>query len=218
MSKYKLIKQYPGSPSLGATYDSKVWHSYLNAIEEYPEFWEEIKEKDYQILGYKSALDSDIYSVKRLSDGEVFTIGDKLANGELSKIDLIKENLQFYFKEIFIIYDIKYLTKAKQPLFTTEDGVQVYLGEDIYFVGTSYIITKHSNIDQRTFQSKFDLSDNPLCKWFSTKEAAEEYILMNKPCLSINQVLDTFFDKHGYMKIYSSISKPLIDKLKGKVK
>lgn len=26
--------------------------------------------------------------------------------------------------------------------------------------------------------------------WFSTKEAAEEYILMNKPCLSIQEIVD----------------------------
>lgn len=32
-------------------------------------------------------------------------------------------------------------------------------------------------------------SPNKLHKHFSTKEKAEEYIIMNKPCLSINDVL-----------------------------
>lgn len=61
------------------------------------EFWEEVIEKDYEILSYISKLknaiisseddwinhgDWDIHSVKRLSDGEVFTVGDKLNQPE----------------------------------------------------------------------------------------------------------------------------------------
>ena len=91
--KYILKKEYPGSPKLGNTIDNleNDW------IENYPEFWEKVVEKDYEILSLvcnhrcvhpgsiwkiedyvkecptvshpNTAM--DIYSVKRLSDGEI---------------------------------------------------------------------------------------------------------------------------------------------------
>jgi uncharacterized protein involved in tolerance to divalent cations len=64
MKKYKLIKEYPGSPEVGTIvsfYDSLQSYIYLDStittrfissslIEKNPEFWEEIIEKDYEIL------------------------------------------------------------------------------------------------------------------------------------------------------------------------
>jgi len=56
MKQYKLIKEYPGSPKLGTIVNhAKGWGSYESyfdgnlvystyAIENYPEFWQEIKE------------------------------------------------------------------------------------------------------------------------------------------------------------------------------
>lgn len=46
MKRYKLIKEYPGSPDLG-------WIS-NNNWKGYPEFWEEVTEKDYEILLLKN--------------------------------------------------------------------------------------------------------------------------------------------------------------------
>ncbi len=44
--KYILKKEYPGSPKLGNIIDNleNDW------IENYPEFWQEVVEKDYEIL------------------------------------------------------------------------------------------------------------------------------------------------------------------------
>ena len=46
--KYILKKEYPGSPKLGNIIDNleNDW------IENYPEFWQEVVEKDYEILSY----------------------------------------------------------------------------------------------------------------------------------------------------------------------
>lgn len=118
MKKYRLIKEYPNSPKLNEEF---IWvekyQKYTNSkgngllpedIEKFPEFWEEIVEKDYEIMNFRSKKSqkiaikvneignysfspwdnilsekelleddrSEIYSVRRLSDGEVFTIGD----------------------------------------------------------------------------------------------------------------------------------------------
>jgi len=71
-----------------------------------------------------------------------------------------------------------------RPLFTTEDGVDIYKNNhpDIFYVNL------------KSFSMGIDYS-NTLCnpdlmnyKYFSTKEKAEEYIKYNKPMYSINDI------------------------------
>jgi hypothetical protein len=89
MKKYKLIRKYPGSQPFGTIVeiDNTQETGYYS---ENTEFWKEIVEKDYEILSqtsvrvcnpkdnYKVVRNTTpvIHSVKRLSDGEVFTVGD----------------------------------------------------------------------------------------------------------------------------------------------
>jgi hypothetical protein len=79
MKKYKLIKQYPGSVELGTIISRKcttdIWKG-TTYYETYPEFWQEVIEKDYEIL-ISRVVPQEILSVKRLSDGEIFTVGDR---------------------------------------------------------------------------------------------------------------------------------------------
>lgn len=139
MKKYKLIKEYPGSPKLGSVISKDNHRIDLNDYttedsryvvympNDYPEFWEEIVEKDYEILSFKGVRvkeidehgayiyddtikawfrDKDnlaylineygIESVKRLSDGKVFTVGDKVRGGKIKSI--IIENEKIYLK------------------------------------------------------------------------------------------------------------------------
>ena len=105
--KYILKKEYPGSPKLGNTIDNleNDW------IENYPEFWEKVVEKDYEILSlsftnnfcylqkngeyaYRNTPNTTstlkdclsvgwkIHSVKRIFDSKIFTIGDELKNNQ----------------------------------------------------------------------------------------------------------------------------------------
>ena len=113
MVKYRLIKQYPGSPKI----NTEATQLSDDSIECYPEFWEKVEDKDYEILSYEDNFGNvfskkgdlftndkltygpqycleyfKIYSIKRLSDGEVFTVGDKIDfvqwEKEISKISL----------------------------------------------------------------------------------------------------------------------------------
>ena len=67
MKQYKLIKEYPGSPKLNSivkqelsfniqhgyrTEDLKIYYS-NDYIEKSPDYWEEIKQKDYEILEFR---------------------------------------------------------------------------------------------------------------------------------------------------------------------
>lgn len=207
--KYILKKEYPGSPKLGNTIDNleNDW------IENYPEFWKLVVEKDYEILSVitnnnkfiEKVYNQDatiepywkIHSVKRLSDGEIFTIGDKVfseyVNYTINKISIVNDKCMV--SALYDInnpngsrlhYNLNNFKKAKQPLFTTEDGVDIFEGDKIYSIDKTKLIFK--DID-RIIQSQY-FERSSLYKYFSTKEKAEEYILLNKPCLSYNEVLN----------------------------
>lgn len=240
MKKYKLIKEYPGSPMLGSytgnTYDSGIackvirpdgitfsnsfgWYWVTN----FPEFWEEIVEIDYKILsvllqrpdkhqiqnvseynnnGYVESLvncaGNKIHSIKRLSDGEIFTIGDTVnnsnfgANGTLNRIRIIEGTNCLSFGVDFFIRDknsddsecvLDNLSIVKQPLFTTEDGVDIFKGD-------SYCkVNNYSDYSILTGFIGYGAHDNYKGLKFSNKEAAQEYVLMNKPCLSFMEIM-----------------------------
>jgi len=78
---------------------------------------------------------------------------------------------------------------CKQAILITEDGVDIFEGDNYYFVNT--------NLDFKAYAGtimKGMTATNPDTKKFSTKKAAENYIKMNKPCLSLNDVLEVVED------------------------
>lgn len=252
MKKYKLIKEYPGSPSLGFILD-KTWevnyplnYYLINGLtfnpNNHPEFWELVIEKDYEILSYitdtktvwrKNVMNNTyfitnnfglgleldillsdkyngrIHSIKRLSDGEIFTIGDNIEIRNLnSKID------GFYIKNDYLMITsdlsncgdyLKNIKKIKKPLFTTEDGVDIYKGDIFYYVkfkqynntlGKPFEIVK-GNHPAFKYEPQYE-------KYFSTKEKAEEYILLNKPCLSLNDIFKNVEEMRKGLKTFEN--------------
>lgn len=138
-----------------------------------------------------SHLGFTIHSVKRLSDGEIFTVGDKYNwKSNKNRTNIIRQILLEDNK--ILIHDSEYISeeydadldqieKVKQPLFTTEDGVDIYKGNTYYYINTGFI--------GETQEVKNAIC--PIMKGaytFSTKQAAEEYIIMNKPCLSYSDL------------------------------
>lgn len=147
----------------------------------------------------------EIHSVKRLSDGEIFTVGDEIFSTNWNcthinkKSDTLVEislNNEFMFKtKITWQCDLEDIRHYKKPLFTTEDGVDIFEGSIIYLVEDSL-----DGICKRIASEHYkgSNSQHPVDHWykndkyFSTKQAAEEYILMNKPCLSLNDVFKVY--------------------------
>ena len=224
--KYKLIKEYPGSPRLGNTIDNleNDW------IENYPEFWQEVVEKDYEILevkgkygaisSYIEELDNDlkdktIFKIKRLSDGkeEIFTIGDKTNNGTISKFEIDSNGVRVFFEEKPKNYHVSLnsIKHVKQPLFTTEDGVDIFEGDEVVCFDKEDWITRN---EKYKFQP-FDVKDKNYL-FFSTKEKAEEYILMNKPVLSLTDLKNLgIFNETDYCKrMWITIKELVKQKLK----
>lgn len=230
MKCYKLIREYPGSPKLGtivkvesdgyihwnvnSNNNNPTNYIHSSSMKQYEEFWEEIIEKDYEILSLKNNDYQDtfvtdfskftseralfyekylsIYSVKRLSDGEIFTVGDLVNNKKLEKITLainekndIVLHLENLHRAVYLLKDKP--LKTKQPLFTTEDGVNIFDEKQLVYSVSEcdYELQNHQDyawVKTRNIKRKYH--------HFSTKEKAEEYILMNKPCLSLKEVLE----------------------------
>jgi len=241
--KYILKKEYPGSPKIDSVieiknnggYELENSTSYFmtkDKVENYPEFWQPVIEKDYEILSFtdlfsknimkkhqnnnfgivwgeyteKDQLDKlsqgkKIHSVKRLSDSQIFTIGDIINTRvddkykqEILEINLginynfLKDKLIFKTKAGYVIIDIA--VKTKEKLFTTEDGVDIFEGDSFIRVYTKDFTLFDKKLTEPVSKN-YDIKEN----WdkrgiihFSTKEKAEEYILLNKPCLSYGEV------------------------------
>lgn len=180
--------------------------------------WEEIIEKDYKILSlnihdsrisdmighsddYIQTLLKDrltkIHSVKRLSDGEIFTIGDKvcfcnnyfiilgfrISNTNASnKLIVDVKSLE---NNLYYSYELQSVKHIKQPLFKTEDGVDIYENTVFYHVDLNWYIGSG-----RTTANNFQKLKG--YKEFSTKEKAQEYIDLHKPKYSLNDIQNMF--------------------------
>jgi len=254
MKKYKLIKSYPGSPEVGSiAYTSKntladAHYNYIigedgpfqcswipkKYVDNNPEYWEEILEKDYEILsfgyigyseekspytvlnkqingdyhlGYLSFTEEMllqrnhcfIHSVKRLSDGEIFTLGDivqhknRLADESLPDIGPITsfETVTYDFKTLIVSYGKRFHNNMgvvhkviKKPIFTTDDGKEIFKGDSYWIVTDRFY---NVDIVKNCTSNRVKKSG---VHYFSKKEAAEEYVLLNKPCLSALDIIN----------------------------
>ncbi len=256
MKKYKLIKELPfeNSPKIGYISIGKFGHRdhYWNGNwfnpQNYPEFWELVVEKDYEILNLffdghfyelsnkklnktefkylsktidghcgltdlnikfeDSEMNVKIHSIKRKSDGEIFTISDKIRfiDESLEETYPCRIIKSFKIKDntIISICDdngveilLKNLKHVKQPLFTTEDGVDIFESDYYYPVEKLYYFLHEKQKDHHcTNEDKFWI--------FSTKEKAEEYILMNKHCLSLNNIFKDVEEMRKGLKTFEN--------------
>lgn len=154
--------------------------------------------------GGKSCIDQgcSIHSVRRLSDGEVFSIGNEIITlgNKREKITgfQMKDNWDGGMGVMYGIYDgdsIRIAEKAPKPecLFTTEDGKEALEGGRIHFVDlqdytANCIWNIHGDIRKQY----------PNYKFFSTEQAANEYILMNKPIFSLGNVMERYLGDQAH--------------------
>lgn len=120
MRKFKLIKEYPGSPKLGTLveyeslrdrfiyskskeYFESIFVTYLSdnslkwsvsLFETYKEFWQEIIEKDYEILSFERNDVSGI--IFNLKNNGLYTTVSGNCEGTLDISYLLKPNFNIY--------------------------------------------------------------------------------------------------------------------------
>jgi hypothetical protein len=174
--------------------------------------WEEIIKKNYEILDAHYAclgkVVTNIRKVKRLSDGEVFSIGDKCNEDIIKEFKIFDNGARLYVVSENRTWglNIDMLIKdKKQPLFITEDGIDIYEGNEIFIVNKSFNIGFSKGVKYNNHK------DN---KFFSSLESVQNYILENKPCLSLKDVKDCY----NFAPKNSPLYDDLINNLELKVK
>jgi len=148
-----------------------------------------------------------IHSVRRESDKEIFTIGDKISWGctgvyetTLTTFEIKNNRLKFYYDKLpensnpcdFLdaINLYKLPTPTQPVLFTTEDGVEIKDRVTDYYAVRDF---KRSGRCNGMAWYHPETGE----KYFSTPEAAEQYILENKKLFSLQEIKQ-------YVGIYSS--------------
>jgi hypothetical protein len=238
MKKFKLIKEYPGSPKIsteifplshkdgGYRWVSIIGGSSVNCNPEaYPEFWQEVKiyskiisfrhktlkqvvynlylngyytwESNIFTLDYMlSDPEFEIYQVAK-SESEIFTIGDNVyvkdhplkAIFTIDDFYLSSDNYIIarskYMNSIRKCIDVCLIEKSKIPIFTTEDEVEIFEGDSFTMVqkGSFNILRNCTHY-----------SGNNDWYYLSNKISVEEWIKLNKPSKSIQQILDALDD------------------------
>jgi hypothetical protein len=150
----------------------------------------EEKEKDWEITHwYLDSLSKEkvITAVRRLSDGEVFKVGDVVNIMSDIKDEEGREIMHFRSyndDEEMVAWNGAYgrgLSRLKKinpkpVLFTTADNVEIREGDECWWV-CNWEVVHFEAMNEKTGKNTF-----------STKEAAEQYILHNKPELSLEEI------------------------------
>lgn len=124
-----------------------------------------------------------IHSVKRLSDGEVFSVGDGIKQGAISAIKVNPTNNSVYVIVNERTFSLKFIDKQRKVLFTTEDGKAVYEGDACWNVDPD------TSFGWQALRVHIGISGAIQGKYFSTESAAKEYVENNKPLLSFNDIV-----------------------------
>ncbi len=174
-------------------------------------------------LAYEYTLDSlllkpdlKIFSIRRLSDNHIFTVGDIInhTHDKIMRFDFIGKGwvnegeifVETFGTKRFLLGEITIPTK--KLLFITEDGVEIRIGDD-YWV---YDYGELNNIHKVNRASQTHTGDGVNRKYFSTKEKAEEHIVYNKPCLSLDDVLN--LNIHNIEHVANLLKTLIISRLK----
>lgn len=129
----------------------------------------------------------EVYSVKR-SDGIKFKIGDNTNTGIISKFEMQDNMIRVWFEGNPSKYHMNLISlRHVLPLFKTEDGIDIYSGDTYWLINY-----KNWTIPGTWTNIAGDKTQlNTYHKAFISEKNANEYIIMNKPILSINDVLDS---------------------------
>lgn len=162
----------------------KVWDDFVKA-----------NEPGWKILNWSGANADKIFKVQR-EDGEVFTVNETVAFTSNFKIRSFRtdENRMYVdgASETGNLYNVPLgaLRKIKQVkrehIFFTDDNVKIYEGDEYFFCGEPLIVYSSKTV-WHDIDSALQRTIN---KYFSTREKAEQYVLMNRPCLSIQDMLN----------------------------
>jgi len=203
--QFKLIKQYPDSGvelgevltfSDGITEiqkcadDGDYWVYRLSYVEDYPEFWAEIRETEKLCvpIGTKFfyVVGQEVFTIDSIKDTKV---NITWSTGSVINFYTIKDVNKNFADGTWKIYE------EKPVLFVTEDGKEIREGDNFWVVTESFEIKYWDFKIMDSIESNIYYFKGK--KRFSTKELAQKYIDMNKPIYSKEQVLKSLEKMHS---------------------
>ena len=130
-----------------------------------------------------------IKSIRRISDNEIFSIGDECTSGIIVGFKFEEEGIpfsgglgiKFDNEDVITILDVE---KVKRPLFVTHDGYEMFEGDDYLAVDPEDLSLVWSVADKESLKSK----------WlkFANRKSAKEYVFWNAPVLSLKDVASIY--------------------------
>lgn len=139
----------------------------------------------------------EIHSVKRLSDGEIFTIGDSCcweSGGKfreafkIGEFEIYKDRFYVYSDGICRECKLEDLIHVKKPTILTTDNVHLSTGDCLWYYR---IDEKYIRMTTLTETNLGLLYKNEI-HVFSSREAAENHLNKNKPKFSIQNIEDAY--------------------------
>ena len=133
-----------------------------------------------------------------MKDKNKFTIGDRTNNGTISKFEVDTYGIRVFFEDKPKNYHVSLnsIHHIKKPLFVTEDGVNIFKGDKAYECARNGKCYNKSNRFTPLNSERHNYTSIGK-SWivFSTEKKAEEYILLNKPCICLKDLIEAFFPK-----------------------
>jgi len=247
---YKLIKNYKDCPEIGSieSYDggttsTPIWRG-TNYYESHSEYWQRVEEKEYEVIKYviksgdKTGLitysleqigwfgcDYDIYSIKRISDNEIFTVGEEVsvmnAFGATIKIkNFVEENNGKLWVEhddensggVTYLKNIKKVVKAKYPIinsFTDKESPYYEYSHKNNLYGYDYCfcvrLESMLHMDRCVDSGDFYISEVVISETETLKIGDKiEYIIPELKELIPSFIIDNFFLREDGMVLCRS--------------
>jgi hypothetical protein len=169
-----------------------------------------------------------IRQIERLDDGETFSLGDIVSldkkwtdnDCKIKSFRINNNSIDFYIDNdgYFGWYgkclnqELSSWSKVKMPLFKTLDGAEIFTGDEFYVVDAKFFKT------HKTIGGHFT-KDKPNYKRFKEQSNAEDYVIHNKPVLTlkeVQEVLNNFFSK-GFGNPTIELDKALLNLIKEKL-
>lgn len=152
-----------------------------------------------ELGGYHDVMpvnNTEIKKVRRLSDNEIISVGETKIQHNMYADGLLVDKIELKIKDEWqqiLVYAgsrtfiLDYLRVQKQPLFITEDGYEIFKGDEYWHIISDWTAQMENAVEG----GKEEYAARNI-KRFSTKQAADEYALMNKPCLSVEDFIKLF--------------------------
>lgn len=137
------------------------------------------------INSYLKDSEYKIHSIRRVSDGEVFTVGNRIKTIDMgyrpiNKIYLKRDGVYLGVKDCGLIPI--HCAVLGEFLFITEDGVKLFKSDTYHWVRADSYGSNDTATDR--------VYDHYTYKYFSTEGAAKEYIKQNKINYSEQDMLE----------------------------